>query len=157
MGKRGPKPKPTHLKVVQGSYRKDRAPKSEAKPQPIVPSAPENLDPVARAEWERTVDELAALGLASRIDRGALAVVCEAWSDFVAASELVKASKRIIETSNGNLIQHPAVGMKNKAAQLYLKACAEFGMTPAARTRVEAMTPDSEAENPWDRFKQKSG
>lgn len=153
MGKRGPKPKPTHLKVVEGTYRKDRAPKNEAMPEPAVPDCPEWLDEEARTEWERICAELARLGLVSNMDRGGLALVCQAWSDFRAATELVQASGTLATTSNGNIIQHPAVGMKNKAAQLYLKACSEFGMTPAARTRVEAMQPDADEGSPWERFK----
>lgn len=156
MGKRGPTPKPSHLKVVEGTYRKDRAPKNEAKPELVVPDPPEWLDTEAKTEWDRQVTELSTLGLVSNLDRGALVVVCEAWSDFVAAAELVRGSKRIAVTSNGNIIQHPAVGMKNTAAQIYLKACAEFGMTPAARTRVEAVQPEGDKESKWQRFK-KSG
>ena len=40
-------------------------------------------------------------------------------------------------TSNGNRIINPLVGAANRAMQLMLKAAAEFGMTPAARSRVD--------------------
>jgi P27 family predicted phage terminase small subunit len=152
MGARGPKPKPSHIKLMEGTYRKDRVPKNEPRPKARAPSCPAWLSAEGKAEWKRQVGELSELGLLSTLDRGALTVVCEAWSDFMEASKLVDKHGRISVTDNGNVIQHPAVGMKNKAAQLYLKACSEFGMTPAARTRVEAAAPEKEEPGDEERF-----
>jgi P27 family predicted phage terminase small subunit len=42
----------------------------------------------------------------------------------------------MIMTGNGTLIQHPAVGIANQAMKEMIKIAGEFGMTPAARTRL---------------------
>jgi phage terminase small subunit len=78
---------PTNLKLIKGSYRKDRALKGEPKPAPALPEPPEFLSPGAKQEWNRVAPELHKLGLLSQIDVAALSCYCEAWSDFVDASK----------------------------------------------------------------------
>jgi len=46
------------------------------------------------------------------------------------------------KTSNGNAIQNPLVGIANKAMADMVHFAIEFGMTPAARSRVVATPPD---------------
>lgn len=50
MGQRGPKTKPTELKLMQGTYRKDRAPENEPKPNapPSLPEPPSYMDITAK-------------------------------------------------------------------------------------------------------------
>ena len=40
MGQRGPSGKPTNKKILQGTFRKDRAPDNEAKPDIVEPEKP---------------------------------------------------------------------------------------------------------------------
>jgi P27 family predicted phage terminase small subunit len=44
----------------------------------------------------------------------------------------------MIKTSNGNAIQNPLVGTANKAMLDMVRFAGEFGMSPAARARIEA-------------------
>ena len=66
--------KPVELKVVQGSYRADRA-TSEPRPDVAIPDCPDFLsaekDPVGNAEWCRVTHELFEQGTLSRIDQRA--------------------------------------------------------------------------------------
>lgn len=153
MGKRGPAPKPTHLKLMEGTYRPDRAAKNEPKPEAARPSCPSWLGTEAKREWKRVVDELAVLGLLTSIDRAALAAYCESyqiWHD--ARKSLDGAGTLTQQTESGYLAPRPEVGIINTALKNMHKFMAEFGMTPAARTRVSAETPETPKNDPWAEY-----
>lgn len=141
---RGRRPKPTHLKVVEGS--KPTTNKAEPKPKLSLPDPPAHLDDEAVAHWNEKAPDLYRLGLLSDIDQGALACMCVAWSTFVRAAlkltEMRLADRTfgglIIKTKNDNIIQNPILGTMNKAMADYMRYAIEFGMTPSARSRIDA-------------------
>lgn len=156
MGARGPAAKPTALKVIEGTFRKDRAPKNEAKPAVKAPSCPRWLHREAKREWRRIVPELLTLGLLSQIDRAALAAYCEAYAEWWEADRTIREEGRyqtfITKTGSEYRQVHPAVGVKNNAIDRMRRFASEFGMTPAARTRVEAAERDEKPKDPAERF-----
>lgn len=163
--KPGPPRKPTKLKLVAGTNRKDRAVEHEAEPEPAIPPIPGHLSEEAQAEWARVSQELYELGLLSRIDRAALAAYCECWSDWVDASrkcvgpdgkdlKVIKTGEKlkygppdvhgnqpILERSGGNFIENPFFTIKKRSAELLHKFLVEFGMTPASRSRINVLAP----------------
>lgn len=155
MGARGPKAKPTALKIVQGTYRADRAAANEPVPQSGVPSCPTWLAPDGKREWKRLADELAALGLLSEVDRTALALYCQAFAEYREAARIVKAKGLTTVSDKGNVLQHPAVSIRNDAWRRVMKAAADFGMTPASRSRISVPERDDELKaDPWAALKQ---
>jgi P27 family predicted phage terminase small subunit len=147
MKRNGPPKKPTKLKIAEGTFRQDRAVQNEAQPEIAIPSAPRQLSREARREWRRLSHELYRLGLVSRIDRAALAVYCEAWSDWLDATEKVAESGKVRTTEAGNVIENPYYSIKKRAAELMHKFLTEFGMTPASRTRINAIDADKRHED----------
>jgi P27 family predicted phage terminase small subunit len=127
--------KPTAIKKIQGTFRRDRA-ANEANPDPFIPQPPDFLDSVALAEWNRLAPELYDLGLLARIDRAALAGYCTAYSRWCASSEILKTEEQVITTSNGNFVQNPRLGIVRRALDDMRKWAIEFGMTPSSRSRV---------------------
>jgi len=140
---RGRKPKPTALRRLQGNPGK--RPLNAAEPAPAAgarpPNCPRHLDRAARREWRRLARRLHRLGLFTEIDRAALAAHCQAWSRWIAAEELIAADGLTVTTGKGNVIQHPAVGIANKAMEVMLKFAVEFGLTPSSRSRIHAAPP----------------
>lgn len=141
---RGRKPKPAHLKLVEGNPGK-RALKQE--PQPSrgeLPEPPEFLTTDAKAEWRRVSTELFHMGLLTKVDVQPLAAYCQAFGRWMAAERAIaKMAEKdsltaglMIKTSNGNAIQNPLVGTSNKAASDMVRYASEFGLTPAARARL---------------------
>src|SRR5262245_7810968 len=128
MKRTGPAPKPTNLKLIQGTFRKDRSVIHEARPKPEIPNAPVELSEEAKREWERVSTELAALGLLSRIDRAALAGYCEVWSDFLGATQNVKQYGKVIKTKAKNIVENPYYSIKKRSLELMHKFLTEFGM-----------------------------
>lgn len=141
----GPPKKPTALSLIQGNPGRRPLNKNEPKPPIARPAPPAFLGETACGEWQRLVDRLADIGLMTDIDVAALAAYCQAYARWVNAEEaLARFAERdpvnhglIIKTSNGNAIQSPLVGAANTAMQLMHKFAIEFGMTPAARTRLD--------------------
>ncbi len=148
---------PTNLKLLKGTLRKDRLVAGEPQPEILIPDVPEHLSDLAKVEWGRVSQELATLGLVSRIDRAALAAYCECWSDWVDASRLCASKdgqdRKVIKTAAGNFVENPYYSIKKRSAELMHKFLVEFGMTPAARTRIHAEKPDAGKQSGgWAKF-----
>lgn len=149
MAPRGRKPKPTHLKLVTGNPGKRALNKGEPTPRLDLPMPPPHLSDEAKVEWGRVSQELYDCGLLSTVDRAALAAYCQAYARWVTAEKAITkmaesdalTSGLLIRTSNGNAIQNPLVGTANKAMKDMVYYAAEFGMTPSARSRIEAAPP----------------
>jgi P27 family predicted phage terminase small subunit len=143
--KPGPKPKPAHLKLLEGNPGKRRVPVGEPRP-PIgpVPQAPEFLASEARAEWDRVSPQLYHMGLLSEADVAPLAAYCQAYARWLLAERVIATMAEkdqltgglMVKTTNGNAIQNPLVGTSNKAASDMVRFASEFGLTPVARARL---------------------
>ena len=139
----GPKPRPARLKVLEGNPGKRKI-LDEPKPPSDKPEPPSHLDKYGLEEWHRVVEGLYTMGVLSSIDHGTLAAYCYSYSQWRGAAEAlndIKAQKSflaslLIPTKNGNIIQHPLVGICNKAAADMNRYAGEFGMTPSARARL---------------------
>ena len=156
---RGRKPTPTNLKLLRGNPGRRPINQREPKPAPKTPGIPTWLSNEARAEWRRVVPELDKLGLLARVDRAALATYCETWSTFVAAERLIHEHgivilKKVQEalTDEGVVIiyqqpvKNPALMVARDCAAQIRGFCAEFGLTPSARTRIEVPEADDGAD-----------
>lgn len=136
MGKRGPAPKPTALRVIEGNRGKRPVNKAEPKPSPIRPTRPEWMLPEAKREWNRVVPELERMGLLTVVDRAALAAYCQAYARGVDAERLLRKKGMSFTTPNGYEQQRPEVAIAMKEWQVVRAFASEFGFTPAARTRI---------------------
>lgn len=138
MGARGPAPKPTNLKLVQGTISRGQAArKNEPKPKVEAPQPPADMSPEARAEWDRVVPDLLRLGVLTRIDRAALVAYCECWSLFWRSKLVVDEEGATFTTEKGYVGQRPEVSIANKALSQMRAYLIQFGLTPSSRSRVE--------------------
>mgnify|MGYP000876640778 CR=1 FL=1 len=150
MATRGRKPKPTALKVLEGNPGKRPLNQNEPKPESTAPRCPSWLEQEAKNEWRRMSKTLEAMGLLTLVDKAAFAGYCQAYARWKEAEEFLSKHGTIFKTPSGYIQQVPQVSI----AQTYLKVmkdfCSEFGLTPAARTRisvdVEAAKPDDPME-----------
>ena len=148
-GRSGRKPKPTHLKLLEGNPGHRPLNRNEPKPRPTVPYCPSHLSKEAKKEWRRIVPELAAVGPITRIDRAALAMYCEAWGRWLEAEEALRKYGVMVKSPSGFPMQSPYLAVANKAMEQMRGLLTEFGMSPASRTRISVQEPsdfDPEAE-----------
>ena len=147
MATRGRKPKPTALKVLEGNPGKRPLNENEPKPENKAPRCPSWLEQEAKNEWRRMSKTLEAMGLLTLVDKAAFAGYCQAYARWKEAEEFLSKHGTIFKTPSGYIQQVPQVSI----AQTYLKVmkdfCSEFGLTPAARTRISV---DIEAAKPDD-------
>jgi P27 family predicted phage terminase small subunit len=100
------------------------------------------------------------VGLMTDADRAALAAYCQAYGRWAQAEralarmaekdELNKAL--MVKTTSGNAINNPLVGIANKSMADMVRYAAEFGMTPSARSRVEAAPKDGDEKEGIARY-----
>lgn len=145
MGKRGPAPKPTNLRILHGD-RADRINRNEPKPTDAAPECPPWLDDDARKVWDYTLAELTVMKLATRADRDALAAYCTFVVQFERMTRLVNTTGGIIKGRKDGVVKNPAAQLQRDAAQMMAKFAAEFGLTPRARAEITVKPDVSEDE-----------
>lgn len=160
MAIRGPKPTPTHLKLLRGNPSKERLPKNEPQPKLLVkiPDAPSFLPAYACDEWYRVAEELVHLGLLTTIDINPLAAYCEAYARWRSAVEALaelrkqdpKFSGLVIPGSNNQAVSNPLVGIASRSANEMVRYATEFGLTPSARARIAAGIPGDSSKSKFD-------
>lgn len=136
--------KPTAALKLQGTFRPDRRPAQEPQPDVRVPDCPDWLDANARAEWERVTPLLAELGLLAEIDATMLSLYCHYYSEFLAAKAMVDKGGLLLSFDRRDgkiLVRNPACATMHAAADQCRRIAAEFGFTPAARTKIETERP----------------
>ena len=77
------------------------------------------------------------LGLLSGLDRAMLLAYCKSFEQWVAAVRMAENEGTVIHTANGTPVQSPYVGIANRALTNFTRIAVEFGLTPAARSRVQ--------------------
>jgi P27 family predicted phage terminase small subunit len=143
----GRRPTPTYLKLIRGNPGKG---KIRPEPQPRVPAkppeAPDFLLDEAKAEWSRVVPQLRVLGLLTHLDTPVLAAYCQSYARWVAAERILARmaaedpeSKGLTITGTmGSPMVNPMLKIARLSAADVLRFAAEFGFSPAARTRIQA-------------------
>jgi P27 family predicted phage terminase small subunit len=139
MGKRGPSPKPTNLKVLQGNPGRRKLNENEPVYEPceeLSDKPPAYLSTYAKKEWKRIAPLLLRNGLLTEVDISALAAYCQSYHRWVEAEKLIRTHGYTTTTDKGNIIQRPEVGIANKAMDEMLKYAKEFGLTPSSRSAL---------------------
>lgn len=139
---KGRKPTPTTLKLLRGNPGQRRISAEEPVPPPLSadPVPPELHDAHARAEWQRLAPGLIACGQVTMADRTVLVAYCLKYGQWLRLEEEALRHPLIVKGAAGNPISNPAIRLANQTLDLLLRAAAELGITPSARTRV-ARTP----------------
>ena len=144
----GPPPTPTHLKLLRGNPGHQKLNKDEpcpARPSEM-PEPPAFFDGYACDEWWRVGPELHRLGLLTVLDLGPFEAYCEAYGRWRTAEEVLRkmaaedpeTGALLIRAGTGDPRANPLLSISTKAALNMLRFAGEFGLTPAARTRIRA-------------------
>jgi P27 family predicted phage terminase small subunit len=149
----GRRPLPTAVKKLRGNPGKRKLNAAEPTAPAGEPQMPPGLGKEAAAEWKRIVPDLSALGVLSRIDGKALAAYCHAFDRWMQAEKEVKRygivvkEPVLLQGEPTGFVRHkknPAVTVSETAMKLMKSFLIEFGMTPAARSRIRIEKPSSE-------------
>lgn len=159
MGLRGPQPKPTAIRELEGV--KPSTNRFEPKPPKIssVP-APDWLSEDGRRYWSRIIPMLANIGMLTEADLPLIERYCDFladWKhcrDFLAKAGTIcypiKETVEVTDPETGEIKkvretrymqEFPHVAKKLKISEHLLRIEQHFGMTPASRTRILAEPP----------------
>ena len=139
---------PDHLKLVAGTARPDRTNPNPPVTPSALPEPPEWLSTRAAEIFLGLVGVLEEMGIASISDTAALALLSSRLEEVEICTAIVEDGGRSYQSSGrrnkkGQIIsqqvkRHPAVGMRSEAMRHAQSLLAEFGLTPAARSKVSA-------------------
>lgn len=148
----GRRPLPSAIKILRGTAQPCRMNKQEPRPGPLPDAPPKHLSAEAKKHWKESFKLLTKARILTETDGDSLSLFCEVKARWIFAKKMLEEEGMVIVASSGFPIQSPWLQICNKAHEQMLKISIEFGMTPAARTKVNA-SPDGDKElNPFDQF-----
>jgi P27 family predicted phage terminase small subunit len=136
VGQRGPAPKPTQIKVLEGTYRPDRT-RGE-----VYPEAPDDLTPPdwlpepARDKWSELAPTLSSQGLLTECDLDTLALYCTTWVRWKDAEQALQREGMTTTAQSGYQQVSPYYTIASKS-QAELRVLGDrLGLNPSARSRI---------------------
>ena len=138
MAQRGRKPKPTAVKVLEGNPGKRPLNIFEPVPEKKAPECPEWLTGEAKEEWNRLADKMVNLGTLTEMDMAAFAGYCQSYARWKEAEEFITQHGTIVRTPSGYWQQIPQVSIAQTYLKIMNRFSEQFGLTPAARSRIVA-------------------
>lgn len=149
MGKSGPAPTPTKVKILRGETRPSRVNYREPLPPFEGPRMPADMTPAAKSVWQRVL-RTQAEGVIRAADHDLLRQYAEAVARSAQASRLYAVSGPLTEGFGGALVKNPLHQVIRDNADLIVRLARELGLSPSARTgfRVDPTSPTAGAVNP---------
>lgn len=146
---RGRKPKPTHLKILEG--KSNYVPEREPIPDGDLDAPPDWLSDEQKQAWKYAIEN-APQGLLKLLDKSIL-------TTWVVAEDLHRRAVTHVNTFGlvtkspvkKEMMQNPFLSIANRQAQIMMKAAAELGFTPSSRSRV-TIAEKSDEQNPFAQF-----
>ena|ERR1041385_374204 len=158
--------KPTAMKVIEGTFRQDRANPNEPEAKPLKFPCPPSmeLNEFGMKEWERSTRVLIDLNVLTEGDVSALTAMCHQFGEFVYCDKEIKEKTYLKEPKEYILDMDPnqrieymrtkyLVGkelkkLRKEHLEAYSKLAQQFGLTPVSRARVSAQK--KQENNPLD-------
>lgn len=166
MGARGPSPKPTAVKKLEGNPGKqklnDFEPAFEA---PVkCPSPPVWLLKEAKKEWKKLAPALIAAGVLTLADMDAFAALCQNYAYMIVTDQKItdmgkkgEGVYRLQEAESGYLSPHPLLSLRSRYFEQWRRSLGDFGLTPASRSRIVAAAAPSASADPVEQLLSKGG
>lgn len=156
MGQRGPSPKPTALRILQGNPGKLKLNPGEPKPPTAAVDLPSPawLTQKAREVWTRLRPDLPWLSVA---DVDLFAAYCSTYARWRDAETFIEAhgltfvmrepgTKKDEQGKIKFIQQWPQVAIAQKSLLMMCKLAGELGLSPAARTRIHVEPENNAAD-----------
>lgn len=165
----GRRPKPTALRLVEGNPGKRAVNKKEPKPKRVIPACPAYLSDAGKVAWGRLCVLLDRMGVLTEADSLALERLCDCYTEILECRALIERDGRTyssvttrttseegeettVEEVKSLLKANPAVAMMADADRRFKSYLVEFGLTPAARSKVHATPDDDTKKDPLAEF-----
>ena len=131
----GRKAKPTQLKLIEGTLRKDRLNKNEPKFSKNLAKCPRKFNEAQTEAWDYAIAN-APKGLLKSMDFSTLQIWVTALVTYEEAMNKVFELGQVTESHGGFLKPSPYITIANNQAQLLLRSASDLGFTPSSRSRI---------------------
>ena len=139
----GPLPTPTNLKVITGNRGKRAINKQEPDPEYLRDlTPPVYLDKWAAAVWVEVVPGLARAKLLTVVDVPLLAMGCVSIAQYRRAAQSTGVDLLVVPGKEGGDYINPWLLAQSMSFKQAMAVFREFGMSPAARTRISIQPQD---------------
>lgn len=134
MGRRGPKPKSARQTALTGNAgRRPVVADAPAKALRSVPAPPDHLSSRGKAHWRQFAADLVERELLTASDLIALAMLAQAWDDYLEALQDIEDNGATGTTDKGYEYARPSVQLRAQASATVLDLSKRFGLTPLDR------------------------
>ncbi len=156
----GRRPKPTALRLIEGNPGKRAINKKEPNPRKEIPSCPAHLTDAGKVAWGRLCALLDRMGVLTEADAFALERLCDCYTEILECRELIEVQGRTYDSARKSkdgdmeiLIKaNPAVAMLADADRRFKSHLVQFGLTPAARSKVQVKDDGDQKQDPLQEF-----
>jgi len=150
MGIRGRKPISPALKIAAGNPGKQTLNTDEPKPRPIsafdlVQRHSQDMSEAALEFWLDIGPVLEECGVITEMDWPMAILMCESYATYVKCTRVLNEIGATMTTEKGYEVPRPEVAMARRALKDCESLMVNFGMSPAARTRVK-VSPEGKGE-----------
>lgn len=142
MGQRGPRPRPTHLKILQGEQ-ESRINRDEPVPSEGKAIPPPDMTPEAREVWDDLAEDLMDKGCLTPWDVYTFEAFCEAVATYRECRALM-GKKYTAQGAAGGVIKSPYHQIMRDCVDVMTRIGGRFGFTPGDRANL---TIGSEKDN----------
>jgi len=136
MGKRGPTPRPTHLRALEG-VEESRLNRDEPIPGDSMIVPPVRLSKAAQAIWDRLAPDLIAKKVLTSWDVDEFANACRMQALLNRALNDAERKPLVTAGSNDNLIQNPSIRIVTSVEASLRSIWSRFGLTPGDRAQLK--------------------
>jgi P27 family predicted phage terminase small subunit len=148
----GRRPKPTAIKLLQGTARPSRSRNRGPEQAEVArPPKPTHLGKVASEEWERLAELSERRRVLTAADGPILEAAVMAYATLRQASRVLDRLGLVYRTDSGMLRPRPEAAIGANAWRMYVTALSHFGLTPACREKVRAAPPKDPKGSWFDR------
>jgi len=149
MGRHGPAPEPTALKLVHGNPGKRPLNKAEPRPARRRPRRPDWLEGEAQAAWDELIPMLDAMGVLTEVDGRAVSRYCKLWARWVKLTAMIDKAGEVypMRDKDGNVTSFrtfPQVKIIESLSCELRMLEREFGLTASARSNLTVGAPEAE-------------
>jgi P27 family predicted phage terminase small subunit len=128
----------------------------EPRPARGIPDCPGHLDDAGKMAWGRLSVLLDAMGVLTVADCYALERLADIYSEILECRTLIRRDGRTyaVTTKEGDTLikSNPAVNQLHAADMRFKGYLVELGLTPSARTKVQAAPDDDKMTDPLAEF-----
>ena len=146
----GRKPISNKLKLLKGTYRKDR-PLDEVEMDAGMPDCPHWVNTRGKEYWAETAPVLAEQGLLSPCDLSTFSLHCDSFGLFVDVSERIESIDELItKTPQDFEVQDVLFQIRSKLWTQIIKTSALFGLSIQARAGIKVEKAPEQMTNAFD-------